>query len=149
MLDIKLDDAQFRAAWQQLHRHCADLGPVLKEIGEDLVESTKQRFADSKGPDGSAWPVNSPVTIARMLGLSKSNYTKKGDLSKRGQAAVAGKKPLIGETRRLSEEIHYQLRGNTLEVGTNEVGSNLDYAAMLKPKVQIISRIWLFRKICG
>jgi phage virion morphogenesis protein len=125
MLDIELDDAQFRAAWQQLHRHCADLGPVLKDIGEDLVESTKQRFADSKGPDGSVWPANSSVTIARMVHSVKGTKTKDGFLSKKGEQRWDSKKPLIGESRRLSEEIHYQLHGNTLEIG-----SNMEYAAM-------------------
>ncbi len=125
MIKIEVDDREVMEALKQLQAKIGDLSPVLREIGEDLVESTKQRFADSRGPDGTVWPANSPVTIARMLGANPRNFKKDGGLSKAGAARMDGKKPLIGETRRLSEEIHYQIHGDTLEIG-----SNLEYAAM-------------------
>lgn len=54
-ITVELDIAPVIARLDQLLR---TLGPgglqaPLAEIGEDLVESTKQRFATSTGPDGT------------------------------------------------------------------------------------------------
>lgn len=125
MITITVDNRQVLDALQLLQRKAGHLSPALEEIGEDLVESTKRRFAASEGPDGNPWEPNSPVTIARMLGASKGNYNKSGALSKKGSARAGSKKPLIGESGRLSNEIHRQITGNVLEIG-----SSLEYAAM-------------------
>lgn len=114
----------------------ADPEKLLRGIGEDLVESTKQRFPLGVGPDGSKWVGNKPSTIEAMLrsrftvpglhnkvqgpvtpGMAKKyakTYTyqtgsRKGELNKRGRDAVAGKKPLIGESRMLSKTIAYDV----------------------------------------
>lgn len=103
-IQVDIDD---RAVTQMLQR-MIDAGQnpstALKEVGLDLVESTKQRFQTTQtAPDGSRWAENSPVTLARK----------------------AGNKPLTGETGSLMKEIHYQLISND----TLEVGSIMDYAA--------------------
>lgn len=103
-----------------------DLRPALLEIGEDLVESQRQRFATATTPEGVPWAPNSPVTIAAYLGLFKGSHKKDGSLSKRGEARAAAKKPGTGETKALQTTINYQLLdGNILSVG-----SPLVYAAM-------------------
>src|SRR3569832_1335763 len=83
----------------------------MMAIGETLVASTKRRFATSTDPEGKPWAPNSPVTISRYLNGTKGNFKKDGSLSKKGEARVAAKKPLIGETRRLSSNIAWQLDG--------------------------------------
>ncbi len=122
---IAVEDEQVVAALQRLRARTDNLGPVLKAIGEDLVESTKQRFATGAGPDGTPWAANSAVTISRYLGLTKGNTKKDGSLSKKGAARLGAKKPLTGETSALGQQIHYQVSGNVLEVG-----STMEYAAM-------------------
>jgi phage virion morphogenesis protein len=122
---IAVDDAAVMAALQRIRARTENLGPVLKAIGEDLVGSTKQRFATATSPDGTPWARNSDVTISRYLGLSSANFKKDGSLSKKGEARLAGKKPLTGETGALGQQIHYQVNGNVLEVG-----STMEYAAM-------------------
>ncbi len=122
---ITVDDAQVLAALQRLRARTDNLAPVLKAIGEDLVESTKQRFGSSTAPDGTPWAPNSQVTISRYLGLSRGNFKKDGSLSKKGEARQSSKKPLTGETGALAGQIHYQVTGNVLEVG-----SSMEYAAM-------------------
>lgn len=103
MIEVKIDDSQIKRILQDLQRAVGDLSPAFKGIGEVLVESTKQRFADGKGPDGNAWAENSPATVERK----------------------GRNKPLIDEGT-LGEQIHYQLIGND----TLEIGSPMEYAAM-------------------
>jgi len=94
MLNITYDDSSVLAALTQLQQATSDLSPVLLDIGEELMESTKQRFASTTGPDGEAWPANSPATL---------DYKD-------------GSRPLTGETGLLGNSITYQLSGsNTLE----------------------------------
>jgi len=103
MSDIEIDDREIRRALRNLLAVTGNLDDALTDIGEYLVESTKQRFGTLTGPDGEHWEDNSPVTIER-----------KG----RNQ-------PLTGEGS-LGEQIHAQLLGNN----TLAVGSSMEYAAM-------------------
>jgi len=105
-VQIDVNDTQVRSALARLVERAGDLRPALLEIGEELQESTLRRFQTSTGPDGARWPANSALTLLR---------------SKR----QAGKKPLIGETRALSTQIHYAVDGNVLVIG-----SPMKYAAM-------------------
>ena len=92
-----------------------------------LVVSTKQRFAESKGPDGVPWAKNSATTLMRYLGQYKSSYSKRdGRLTKKGAERAAGKRPLIGETGSLSSQIHYVVEGQ----GVLAVGSTMIYGAV-------------------
>lgn len=103
MIEIQIDDAQLTAALERLIRAGGKPQRALQEAGELLVESTKRRFRDKRTPDGTRWPDNTAIT----------------------QAAKGGKNnPLIGESKRLSREIHYRARDSLLEVGTS-----LEYAA--------------------
>lgn len=91
-------------ALTDLANSLTDMKPALKAIGESMTESTKQRFIDSKGPDGTPWKPNKPSTLARKK----------------------SRKPLIGESLMLSEQIHYDVPSNDTLI----VGSSMEYAAM-------------------
>ena len=105
MIEVTFDDAKIKRALQDLQAKTGNLSPALKEIGESLTESTKQRFVSTKGPDGKSWPLNSV--------LSTLLY-KDGD------------RPLTGETGSLADLINWQLRGKE----SVEIGSPMVYAAM-------------------
>lgn len=122
MITIEIDDREVLAVFHELARRVDDLSPALKAIGEDMAESTKQRFATSRGPDGQTWPANSDVTLQRYLGLFSGTRKKDGSLSKKGAARAGSKKPLIGESKSLSTTINYQVvdGGRTLLVGSPE-----------------------------
>lgn len=81
-----------------------DISPALEEIGEVLVESTKQRFESTTGPDGQLWKENSPVTLEHKR----------------------GNRPLTGETGSLMDEINKQL----LDPDTLAIVSPMEYSAM-------------------
>lgn len=91
-------------ALNKLLRQGSELNPVLAEIGEYLVDSTKERFDDQQAPNGTPWEELSPLTLSRK---------------------PSGKKILSGESGSLRDNINYQITGNTLQVGSNE-----EYAAM-------------------
>ena len=78
-ITVELDIAPVIARLDQLLR---TLGPgglqaPLAEIGEDLVESTKQRFATSTGPDGSRWAPNSMATIMGIIMRRRRAFQRK------------------------------------------------------------------------
>jgi len=122
---IQLDDQAAQAALQRLIDRGADLFPPLNQIGEALSETTKQRFATSQAPDGSTWAPNSPVTVDRLLDKFSGSRKKDGSLSKRGAARAGRKQPLIGESKRLGDEIFHQVIGAGVEIG-----SGLPYAGV-------------------
>ena len=144
MISVQVNDKQVLAVLAQLSERAQNLRPAFAEIGEDMVESTKRRFATATAPDGTPWAPNSPVTVARYLGIFKNTHNsdgslrkgggdviksalkKDGTLSKSGQARSAAKKPLTGETRALQTTINYQLQG----AHGVSIGSPMVYAAM-------------------
>ena len=55
MIDIELDTTEINQALNRLLENGQDLTPTFKDIGEELINSTKKRFTDEKAPDGSGW----------------------------------------------------------------------------------------------
>lgn len=132
-ITIELDAREVLAG---LHRLLAATGPgglapALKEIGEDLVESTKRRFETSTAPDGSRWAPNAQATFASYLARrdDAAKLTRKdGRLNKRGAAVAANKRPLV-ESGILQDTIAYQVEGDSLFVGTNRFAGEWDGGA--------------------
>ena len=106
MLDISIIglDAVLSGFDGMLQRS-GNLRPLLLEIGEDLTESTKQRFVSTTAPDGTPWAKNSEVTLANK----------------------SGSRPLTDEGH-LAALIHHSMIGSE----SVEVGSNMDQAAMMQ-----------------
>ncbi len=104
MINIQYDDSTVLNALSNLEKAVSNLSPVMRSIGEELTESTKQRFSDTQAPDGTDWALNTPATLEYKLGDT----------------------PLTGETGVLAETINYQLPNNNAV----EIGSPLEYAAM-------------------
>lgn len=127
MIEIKFDDSQVLAALSQLKsKMTTGRRAVMSEIGEYLTESTKERFAESRGPDGQAWAANKESTLTKMLGQTKGNYRKvRGGISAKGKRRIASKKPLIGPSKALSGGIYYKASKDDVKVG-----SSLIYAAV-------------------
>lgn len=138
-LKIKIDDAEVMAAMRRLAASGSNMRPAMREIGEYLTDSTKRRFAAGKAPDGTRWESNTEATMLAYLARrgggtsrrkgekSRNPYFNKRDgrLNKRGVGLITGKKPLIGESKRLSNEINYRAGA-----GSVEVGSSMEYAAV-------------------
>ena len=129
-ITIELD---VQAVTRRLDEILRALGPdglrgALAEMGEDLVESTKMRFANSRGPDGQRWAPNSMATLMGVLEGSKGNLRKDGRVNKKGATRIANKKPLVASGL-LQDTIAYQVDGAELFVGTNRFAGQWDGGA--------------------
>jgi phage virion morphogenesis protein len=117
MITIAFDDRAVLDALRDLSARAVNLRPALKEIGEDLVASTKDRFNTSTGPDGQRWEPNSETTVLGYLAGVKGAYGKKNGLTQKGMKALLGKKPLVRDGY-LQDTLNYQVDGDTLLVGS-------------------------------
>lgn len=97
----------------------------MQQIGEALLDRTKQRFVTSTAPDGTPWAPNAPATLAAYLNAYGGMRKKDGSLSKRGAARAAAKKPLIGETGNLSRQFYVRADRHSVVLG-----SSTPYAAI-------------------
>lgn len=119
-ISVEINDGEVGTALQALYDAIGNTDPVLKQIGEVLVDSTKQRFKTATAPDGSKWEDNAEVTILRYLRFKsgKTSFKKKGGLTKKGRQRFASKRPGTGETERLQTQIFYNVKAGVLEVGS-------------------------------
>lgn len=125
MLKITFNDGIAQKALDQLMGAVLNTRPAFVEIGEELIEVSKQSFATSSSPSGQAWLPNRPSTIAAYMGQLSGNYKKDGSLSKNGAQRMASKKPLLGLTKDLSRQFSYVATDNGVVVSNSMV-----YAAM-------------------
>ncbi|WP_200179294.1 phage virion morphogenesis protein [Ectothiorhodospira mobilis] len=58
MIEVQIDSREVTAALERLAGTGGDLRAVFQEAGELLVQSTRRRFRDKEGPDGTPWPGN-------------------------------------------------------------------------------------------
>jgi len=100
-ITIIMDGADaVRQRLQEISSRMSDLSPILRAIGDRVVEQTKRRF-ESQGPapDGTPWAHLKPATLT----------AKKH-------------KKILTETGHLRDSIRYRLIGqNAVAVGTNRV----------------------------
>ena len=97
-INIDLDDHAVRQAFNRLLSAGADVSPLLQDVGERLLTSTKDRFDDQKAPDGTPWAPLSAATKARK----KKNKDK-----------------ILIQDGYLKGQIDYQIGGDTLLVGSS------------------------------
>ena len=88
-----------------------DMTPVYQDIGEHMVEATRDRFRTGTAPDGTKWRAKSPATLAAYLARGDGNRPD----------------PLIGASRRLSREIQQLTTRDSVEIG-----SSLEYSAAMQ-----------------
>lgn len=118
MITIEVDDRHVLDVLSELIKRLGDLTPAMQTVGDYLVGSTKRRFAASIGPDGVRWAPNSEVTYLRMIERAHGVTLKSGQINQKGAGMAMAKKPLIGETHRLSSEISAQADRDSVEVGS-------------------------------
>ena len=98
-IDISIDDSQVNNAIARLIQAGADLTPVLGDIGEHLLNTTRQRFDDEEAPDGSKWAPLSEVTKSRKKRNVDKILTQRGYLRGALNRQVTGNELLVGSPR--------------------------------------------------
>ena len=93
-----VSDSGLDAALLALTKNIQKSGPAFKEIGEELLDTTKERFSDEQSPDGSRWQDNAPTT------KQKKRHTK-----------ILQE---MGESGGLLGSLSYKARHLGVEVGT-------------------------------
>jgi phage virion morphogenesis protein len=98
MIAIEAESEEALAALQRLAAGVtpAKMKAPLMKIGQELVESTRERFQTRTAPDGTPWAKNAPATEKRK-----------------------GKNTPLVDTGIFSRDFHYQVDEGNLFVGTN------------------------------
>lgn len=123
MITVDVQDQGVQDALQALSKRVSNMQPILQAIGEDIMERTKQRFGTSTGPDGLRWQGNSIATIQAMLASArarKGGVLKNGNLSKKVQTGLAGKKLLV-DSGSLARQFHVSANANSVTVGNSMI----------------------------
>ena len=79
-IDITLEDTQVVTAINRMIQAGKDLTPVLRDIGEHLLNTTRQRFDVEQAPGGAAWEPLSETTKARKTRNTDKILTHDGYL---------------------------------------------------------------------
>ena len=98
-IKIEVQDAELQKSLQALMEAGRDLTPVMADIGEHLLNSTRQRFSDQVSPQGDAWSPLSHVTKTTKKKNQDKILTEEGRL-RRLLSVQAGKDDVeVGSTR--------------------------------------------------
>ena len=68
MIKIELDDRDVRQALDRLARRVNNLTPALHDVGQALMEGSRQRISEGRDWQGRPFAPNSPFTLARKRG---------------------------------------------------------------------------------
>ena len=76
MITIEIDDAAILRTLDRVALAVTDLQPVLQDIGETMVETTRERFLTGTSPEGVAWAPKSEATLAHYARLPGKTDTR-------------------------------------------------------------------------
>lgn len=97
-INIEVRDAPLRAAFARLAKQGELMQAALKNIGEALVRSTRERFSREQSPAGVPWAALRPDYAAAKKGAK-----------------------ILSESGQLSRSVVYQVEPGRLRIGTNKV----------------------------
>ena len=108
MIEIEVNDEAVIAQIERALAKSSDLTPLMRDIGEHLVATTKARFKAGHAPDGKKWAPKSQATLD-AYGIRNSNRV---DI-----------RPLFGPTKLLSSQIFSAADSTAVRVGSNRIYS--------------------------
>lgn len=99
-VELELDNQQAIAALRDALQLLQEPKRLQRDIGEYLINSTRDRFRDEKGPDGESWQALTP----RYLKRKQPNPGK-----------------VLQRAGHLARQISYQIQDGDLFVGTDRI----------------------------
>ncbi len=128
ILNYQVDVSGWENALAGGNRRLNNLTPVHREIGQLLVEMTRQNFDTSGGNE--KWDPLEPSTLLQRArnpngrddisaagGGPHRTHTKRGTLTKKAQRVMASAKPLLW-SKRLYRSMTYDPQRDYVDVGT-------------------------------
>ena len=94
-IEVTVDDARARAALNRLLATGGDMTPLMRDIGEHLLNSTRERFVSQQAPDGTPWAPLSETTKRRKRRNIGKILTESGVLRGQGLAYRAGRLAVV------------------------------------------------------
>ena len=79
-INLEFNDRDARRAFNALLRAGQDLTPIMIDIGEELINSTRERFNTEEDPDGAPWTPLSEISRSRKVRNPDQILTEFGDL---------------------------------------------------------------------
>ena len=79
-IELTVDDAEVQAALAKLTAAVKDTTPLMRDIGEHLLNSTRERFRTQTAPDGTHWAPLSTSTKRRKKHNRDKILTERGFL---------------------------------------------------------------------
>lgn len=107
MITLEINDAQILSVLDRVAQAVTDMTPIMQDIGEEMVRSTKARFVVGVGPNDETWAPKSSTTIAQ--------YERRGD--------TVDLRPLWGASRTLNSAFASFASETSVEWGTNVLQS--------------------------
>lgn len=98
-VELEWDSSQTLAALRAALAELADPRAVLLDIGEALVNSTRDRFRAERGPDGTPWAALSPRYLQTKAPNPGKILQRRGDLARQIFPQVEGSTLLVGTDR--------------------------------------------------
>lgn len=131
IVEISVSDTGVVALLAKLTEGAINAEPAMRAIGEYIMELSKESFEKGTDFDGRPWASNSLATIMNYLGQTSGNF-EDGKLTAKGAARAANKRPLIGLTRGLARNWHYDADGQSVSVFNTEPGARMQNFGGLK-----------------
>ena len=98
-VELEFDNSQVLAAVRGALDELADPRPLLLDIGEALVNSTRDRFIAQRGPDGQTWKTLSPRYLQTKSPNPGKILQRRGDMVRQIFPQVEGATLLVGTDR--------------------------------------------------
>ena len=103
MAEVVIQNDEITGALARLSAALSDLTPVMQEIGEILLDSTKQRFIQGVAPEGTRWARKSQTTLNRYGARSSNRIDVR---------------PLFGPSGALSSQIFTEVTPDSVRWGS-------------------------------
>lgn len=126
---VGFEDRAVRQALKRLQRAGADLQPAWRDIGEYLLNSTRERFDREQAPDGTPWEPLAESTLRRKMlkgvgrgkGKPRKSLTTGRGNTKVGAIRRLASNQILVESGNLRDLMRYQATREGLRFGSDRV----------------------------
>jgi len=107
LISIDVDDRQMQQVFGKLQQVGHNMAPLFADIGEHLLESTKQRFKDQVDPDGLPWEQLAESTRERKTKNADLILVEHGQLMDSFHTQTSASEAIVGSSDIRAATMHY------------------------------------------